>query len=247
MSALTKMTTVEAKLFAREPMAVFWGLAFPSVLLLVLGFAFPGGREPSEDLGGYRLVDLYAPIVLFLALATVAFAALPPVLAGYREMGLLRRLSTTPVGPRRLVGAQLIVQVSVAFLAGLVALAVAGLVFDIPMPANMAGFLFSFLLAAASMLAVGLFIGAVAPSTSAGQGIGMAVYFPMLFFAGVYFPRDVMPEGLRRLSDLTPAGAAVQAFQDTWLGAAPSGSSLLVMAAFAVGFSLLATLFFKWE
>ncbi len=247
MSALTKMTNVEAKLFSREPMAMFWGLAFPAVLLLVLGFVFPGGREPSADLGGYRLVDLYAPIVLLLALATVAFTTLPPVLAGYREMGLLRRLSTTPVGPRRLVSAQLMVQVGVAVTAGLIGLAVANLVFEIPLPENLAGFVFSFLLAAVSLLAVGLFIGAVAPSASAAQGFGMALYFPMLFFAGVYFPRAAMPEGLRRLSDLTPAGAAVQALTDTWLGHAPSSSSLLVMAAFALGFGLLATIFFRWE
>jgi ABC-2 type transport system permease protein len=247
MSALTKMTGVEAKLFSREPLAVFWGLAFPSLLLLVLGFAFPGGREPSADLGGYRLVDLYAPIVLLLALATVAFATLPPVLAGYREMGLLRRLSTTPVGPRRLVSAQLILQVTVASIAGALGLVVAGVVFDIPMPANLAGFLFSFLLAAVSLLAMGLFIGAVAPSTSSAQGLGMALYFPMLFFAGVYFPRGVMPEGLLRVSDLTPAGAAVEAFTDTWLGSAPAASSLLVMAAYALGFGLLATVFFRWE
>lgn len=247
MSAFTKMTVVEAKLFSREKMGLFWALAFPAVLLLVLGLAFPGGQEPSEDFGGYRLVDLYAPVVLFLALATVAFTTLPPTLAGYREMGLLRRLSTTPVGPRVLVGAQLSVQVVVALAAGLLGLLVALFVFDIPLPANMAGFVFSFLLAAVSMLAMGLFLGSVASTTSSGQGIGMAVYFPMLFFAGVYFPRDVMPDGLRMISDLTPAGASVQAFQDTWLGSAPAISSLLVMAAYAVVFGVLATLLFRWE
>lgn len=247
MSALTKMTTTEAKLLVREPMALFWGLAFPSLLLLILGFAFPGGREPSEDLGGYRLVDLYAPIVLFLSLATVAFATFPPVLAGYREMGLLRRLSTTPVGPRRLVGAQLILQVAVASVAGVLGVAVARLAFDIPLPENLAGFVLSFLLAAASMLAVGLLIGAVAPSASSATGIGMAVYFPMLFFAGVYFPRDVMSPALRRVSDLTPAGASVQAFGDTWSGSAPAGSSLLVMAVIALVSGLLAARLFRWE
>jgi len=247
MSALTKMTAVEAKLFAREPMGLFWGLAFPALLLLILGFAFPGGREPSEDLGGYRLVDLYAPIVLFLALATVAFATLPGTLGGYREMGLFRRLSTTPVGPRRLVTAQLTVQVGVAVLAGALGLAVAALVFDIPLPQNPAGFVLSFLLAAVSMLAIGLFIGSVVPRASTGQGLGMAVYFPMLFFAGVYFPREVMPEGLRTVSDLTPAGAAVQALQDTWVGSPVPTSSLVVMGAYALGFGLLAILLFRWE
>ncbi len=247
MSALRKLTAVEAKVFAREPLAMFWGLVFPALLLLVLGLFFPGGREPSDDLGGYRLVDLYAPIVLGLALATLAFATLPAILSTYRERGLLRRLSTTPVGPGRLVVAQLILQVTVALLAGALAVAVGKVVFDIPIPENLPWFVVVYLLAAASMLAVGLLIGAVAPTMSTGQGIGMAVYFPMLFFAGVYFPRQAMPDGLRRVSDLTPAGAGVQAIQDTWSGLAPSASSLIVMAVFAIGAGLLAAAVFRWE
>ena len=247
MSALTKLTAVEAKLFAREPIAMFWGLVFPALLLLILGLFFPGGREPSPDLGGMRLVDLYAPIALGLALATLAFATLPAILSTYRERGILRRLATTPVSPRRLVSAQLIIQVVVALLAAALAIAVGAIVFDIPIPQNLGGFIVAFVLGAASMLAIGLLIGAVAPTVSAGQRIGMAVYFPMLFFAGVYFPREVMPEGLRNVSDMTPTGAAVQTFSDTWAGLAPSTSSLLVMAAFAIGAGLLAAAVFRWE
>ena len=247
MSALSKMTSVEAKLFRREPIAMFWGLAFPAALLLVLGLFFPGADTPSDDLGGFRLVDLYAPIVLALALATLAFATLPAILATYRERGVLRRLETTPVNPWRLVSAQLIVQVSVALIAGGLAVAAGVIVFDIPVPASPLMFLAVYLLAAASMLAIGLLIGAVAPTVSSGQGIGMAVYFPMLFFAGVYFPRQAFPEGLKTVSDLTPAGAAVQALSDSWAGAAPPTSSLIVMAAYAIGASVLAALMFRWE
>jgi len=247
MSALAKLTKVEAKIFAREPLALFWGLIFPALLLLVLGFFFPGARDPSEDLGGFRLVDLYAPIVLGLALATLAFTTLPVIVASYRERGVLRRLSTTPVHPWRLVIAQLVVQMVVAFAAATLAVGAGLILFDIPIPANLPGFVLAFVLAAASMLAIGLLIGAVAPTASSGQGIGMAVYFPMLFFAGVYFPREGMPDGLRAVSDLTPSGAAVQAFSDTWSGLAPTTSSLLVMAAFALGAGLLAALVFRWE
>ena len=120
-------------------------------------------------------------------------------------------------------------------------------VFDIPVPQNMLGFVLVYILAAVSMLAIGLLIGAVAPTVSSGQGIGMAVYFPMLFFAGVYFPREAMSDGLLAVSDMTPTGAGVQALQDTWSGLAPSTSSLLVMAAFAVGAGVLAALTFRWE
>jgi ABC-2 type transport system permease protein len=247
MYALSKMTNVEAKLFAREPLAMFWGLAFPAILLLVLGLFFPGGDTPSPDLDGYRLVDLYAPIVLGLALATLAFATLPAILATYRERGVLRRLQTTPANPWRLVNAQLIVQIAVALVAGGLAVAAGAIVFDIPLPESPVVFVFVYLLGAASMLAVGLLIGAVAPTVSSGQAIGMAVYFPMLFFAGVYFPRGAMPDGLRAVSDLTPAGAAVQALTDAWSGVAVSTSSLIVMAAYAIGAGVLSALVFRWE
>jgi ABC-2 type transport system permease protein len=247
MHAFRTLTTTEARVFTREPAAVFWGLAFPALLLLVLGYAFPGAREPSPDLDGFRLVDLYAPIVLTLGLATLGLATLPVILATYRERGVLRRLATTPVGPRPMVGAQLAVHLGVAVVAAAVALAVALGVFSVPVPANPAGFVAVFLLAAAALLGLGLVVGAVARTAAAGQGIGMALYFPVLFFAGVYFPREAMPPGLRTVSDLTPGGAAVQALSDTWEGLQPGISSLLVMAAYAVAAALLAVVVFRWE
>ncbi|MGF1665782.1 MAG: ABC transporter permease [Acidimicrobiia bacterium] len=244
---MTKLVITESKLFVRDRAALFWGLAFPAVVFVALGAFFPGFRDPVPEIGGRRLIDLYAPIVLVLALATVAFTTLPVMLATYREFGILRRMRTTPVHPGRLLAAQLGVHVAVATAAMLLTLTIGVLAFDIELPANMLGFVAVFVLAAASMLAMGLFIGSVAKTASAGQGIGMAVYFPMLFFAGIYFPREGMPESLRRVSDFTPAGAAVQAMSDVWAGAGPSLSSVAVMAGFAVVAGGVAARLFRWE
>ena len=75
----------------------------------------------------------------------------------------------------------------------------------------------------------------------------MAIYFPMLFFAGVWIPRTIMGDGLRLFSDLTPLGSAVQALEDSWFGTTPSLMNLGVMAAYAVVASALAIRFFRWE
>jgi ABC-2 type transport system permease protein len=56
-----------------------------------------------------------------------------------------------------------------------------------------------------------------------------------------------MPDGLRAVSDLTPAGAAVQAMQDAWTGVTPDAGSLLVMAVIALGAGLLAARFLRWD
>jgi ABC-2 type transport system permease protein len=228
-------------------MALFWGLAFPAGLLVIIGLVFPGAQDPSPDLGGSRLVDLYAPVALGLALATLGISVLPVILATARERGVLRRLATTPVHPARMVMAQLLVHLAVAVVSGILAVAIGVAFLKVTVPENLPGFILAFLLGAASMFGIGLLIGALAPTASSAQGIGLTVYFPLLFFAGVYFPREVMSDGLRQISDLTPSGAAVQALGDAWAGRSASASSLLVMAAFAIVTALVAIRFFRWE
>ena len=74
----------------------------------------PAFKEPSKQLGGLTTLDAYVPILIAFVLAMLALNALPPVLAGYREKGILRRLSTTPVGAVRVLAAQLAIQLAVA-------------------------------------------------------------------------------------------------------------------------------------
>ena len=114
MSTTMNIARTEAKLFARDPIALFFGFIFPGLLLLLLGLFFPGFDEPSADLGGDRYIDVYAPLVLALGLATLGLVTLPPILGTYRQFGILRRLRTTPVHPARLLWAQLAVHVGVA-------------------------------------------------------------------------------------------------------------------------------------
>ncbi len=247
MASSMKLTQVEARLFARDPVALFFGLVFPGLLLLVLGLFFPGFAEPSPDLDGRALIEVYAPVVLVLGLATLGLVTLPPILATYRQFGILRRLRTTPVHPVRLLRAQLVVHISVAIVAAAIAIVVAVVLFDVPLPQSPGWFAVSYVLAAASIFSIGLLVAAFARTTATGAAIGMAIYFPLLFFAGVWIPRLIMSEGLRTVSDLTPVGAAVQALEDSWFGTTPSLSNLLVMAVWAVGVGLIAVRVFRWE
>ncbi len=247
MSALAALTKTQFKVFLREPLAVFFGLVFPALLLVVIGSVFPGATDPAPDFGGFSLVEVYAPVSIVLGLATVAISLMPAALGGDRERGILRRLSTTPVHPRALVAAHLIVQLTAVTLASVVAVLMGRLVFDIPFPLSLGWFVVAFSLGAMSLLAVGLAIGALAPTASSAQGIGMILYFPLLFFAGVYIPMQVMPQGVQNISRYTPAGAAVRAIGDSWAGNVPETSSLVVLAAYAIVAGGLAVWFFRWE
>jgi ABC-2 type transport system permease protein len=247
MSAFAALTKTQSKVFLREPMAVFFGLVFPALLLVVIGTVFPGATDPNPDLGGRSLVEIYAPVSIALGLATVAVSLLPATLGGDREKGILRRLSTTPVHPRTLVAAHLVVQLVVVTFATVAAIVIGMLVFGIPFPESPGWFLVSFVLGAISLLSVGLLIGAVVPTANSGQAIGMLLYFPLLFFAGVYIPLEVMPEGVRTISRNTPSGAAVQALSASWAGDVPQTSSILVMAAYVLVAGSLAIWLFRWD
>ena len=247
MAATMQLTKVESNLFVRDPIALFFGLVFPGLLLLALGLFYPGFDEPAADLDGARYIDVYAPIVLVLGLATLGLVTLPPILGTYRQFGILRRLRTTPVHPARLLTAQLVVHLGVAIVAAAITILIARFVFDVPFPQSPLWFALSFLLAALSIFAIGLLVGALARTTVAAQAIGMGIYFPMLFFAGVWIPRSVMSDGLLTVSDLTPLGSAVQALEDSWFGITPSATNLLVMLVYGVVLGTIAVRAFRWE
>jgi len=246
MSGFTKLTLTEAKLFWRDPTGWFFALAFPPLLLVILG-SVPAFREPDAELGGLRVIDLYVPILVGFVLAMLAISVLPNYLATYREKGILRRLATTPVQPSSLLLAQLAMGVGMALVAVALVLGIGVVVFDTAMPEHLLGYLVAFVLAAAASFAVGLLIAAVAPSGKAASGIGSILFFPMMFLAGLYFPREVMPEVLRRIGDFTPLGAGVQAMQDATTGAWPQPLHLAVLALFAIAASLTAAKLFRWE
>ncbi|MDR7273280.1 ABC transporter permease [Catenuloplanes atrovinosus] len=246
MRPLTALTLSEGKLFLRDGMSVGFGLFFPSVLLYVLGGLMPGFREVDPELGGVRAIDIYLPIVVAMALATIAITTLPATLATHRERGVLRRMATTPVGPAPLLGAQLIVQLIALLISVAVAITIGVAVLDVSLPASIPQFAGVLLLATVAMFAIGLLIAAVVPTAKTASGVGMLVYFPLLFFAGVWTPGPIMPENLRRIAEFTPLGAASQALSDAWSGTTIAPTALAVLAAYAVAITFLATRLFRW-
>jgi ABC-2 type transport system permease protein len=241
-----QLARTEWKLFLREPMVVFFAVAFPAVLVAILG-SVKGFRQPTADLGGSRVIDIYVPISVLLALAILALQYTPSVWSTYRERGVLRRLATTPVAPVKLLAAQLVNNLAVLVVSVATVLAVGRLAFDVTLPKQLFGYLLALVLTAAALFSIGLFVAAVVPSAKAGNAIGSLLFFPTMFFAGLWLPREAMPALLRRIADFTPLGAGEQALHDAAAGAWPHASALLVVTAYLVAFGAAAAKLFTWE
>ncbi|MER7516349.1 ABC transporter permease [Streptomyces sp. NPDC126499] len=245
-TALRALLRTETRLMLREPGTLFWVLVFPALLLVILGLV-PSFREPSADLGGRRVIDLYVPVSVLLALITAGIQAMPPVLAGYRERGILRRLSTTPVRPGALLGAQLTLHGAGALLSALLVVVTGRLAYGVALPGNVPAYLLALLLATAGGLALGAAVCAVSRTQKVATAVGTAVYFPAMFTAGVWVPVQVMPDTLRRIVEFSPYGAASRALDAAAGGAWPDASALGVTALWAVLLTGVAVRWFRWE
>ncbi|MGH6654314.1 MAG: ATP-binding cassette domain-containing protein [Actinocrinis sp.] len=114
-------------------------------------------------------------------------------------------------------------------------------------PRQPAGFALALVLGTGALFSLGLWVAAVARTGKAAQAIGGGLFFPLEFLAGLWVPRQVMPSGLRDVSDLTPLGAAVSAIQDGLEGRFPAAKALLVMVGWALAFGYAAVRMFSWE
>ncbi len=236
----------ELRLFLREPLTAFFTFLFPALLVVIIG-AVPAFREPASGLGGARVIDLYTGIAVVFTLATLGLQSAPMVLATYRERGVLRRLAVTPVRPAALLAAQLVMSLSTAASAVVLVLVTARVLYAVPLPRNPLAFAVAFLGCAGAAFAIGLLIAAVASSGKAANGIGTLVFFPAMFFAGLWTPREAFPELLRRISDFTPLGAGEIALADAMGGSWPGLGSLTVLVAYILVFGVAAARSFRWR
>lgn len=234
MTALARLTAVELKLLVREPGSIFTML-IPLFILVVFGSSLTPGDT------------VLAPMTLAMAVGLVGLYLLPTTLATYRERGVLRRLSTTPLRPGVLLAVQLLLQFVLALATAALLLAVAGGVLSAALPPRALPFAAAFLLGTGALFAIGLLIAAVAPNGRSANGVGVLLYFPMAYLAGLMQPRDQMPALLAIIGEYTPLGAFRQALQDVWTGGSPNPLQLAVLTGYALVVSLAAARFFRWE
>ena len=95
-------------------------------------------------------------------------------LADYRQQGILRRMSTTPVPPAWMLAAQVIVSLALAMVSLVIIVVVGTAGFGLGAPREPGGFALTLVLTIAAMFAIGLWIAAIARSVSVASVIGEA-------------------------------------------------------------------------
>lgn len=245
--SLVSLVLVDLRLYVREPVAAFFTVAFPVMLVLIFGAIY--GNEPQEMFEGYGSMDVSMPAYTALILGTVGLLGVAITTSSYREAGILRRFRLTPLRPLVYIAADVTANL-IMTLVGMGGVVLMGwLLYRVQFEGNAVSVLLAIILSGTAMFAVGYLIAGLAPNARAAQVIGMVLLYPMLFLSGAGIPLEVMPDSIRAISDYLPLTYVVRLLRGLWFG--ESWGSLLLETGVLLGVLVVCTAIaarvFRWE
>jgi ABC-type multidrug transport system permease subunit len=181
--------------------------------------------------------------VMFVMLIALTYGA--ATLTGERSAGLLHRLATTPLSRREIIlgkilGRLVIASVQVTILVA-VAL-VAHLAFDVVI-GNVVNLWVVLLVYAMCVAPLGVIFGAWFEEPDRAANIGVIATIVMAALGGCWWPLEIVPKSMQQLALVLPTTWAMRALHGVvsfGRGLPELATPLAVLAAFAIGFTLIA-------
>lgn len=167
-----------------------------------------------------------------------------------KKMGILRRLSTTPLRVWQYFVSTMIGQAIIGIVAIAVMFAVAIGVFHLQVVGNWFELAAFIVFSIAMILGIGLALGGWAKNERQVAPLANIVVFPMMFLSGTFFPRFLMPEWLQNVSAFLPLTPVIDGIRLI----TTEGAHLInilpqvgLVAAWMVVIYLIAFKVFRWE
>lgn len=244
--AWVMMIAAELRSVIRDTSGLLIPLGLPLLILVMYGLT--GGDDPIDEFGGRTVLEVYGlPVALVMVLATVGIINMPSFLATYRRTGVLRRLAVTPASSLMVLACQVITSVLQSAVGIALALVVAAFAFTLSAPASVPLVVLSVILGAAALYAVGMVIGAVAPTPNAAIAIGLVAFFAIGALGGMFAPRENLPSALANVGEWLPFGTASEAVREAWVEGSVNPWYLVALAVTAVVGALIGSRFFRWD
>ena len=247
---------LELRLFSRDPGQVIFSFAYPVIMLVIFGSIF-GDQEvaPGVDFRQYFLAGIAAAGIML-----TSFQAVGTAITEERDRGDLGRLQTLGTPPLAYaIGKAGQVVLTTLLQLGLL-LAVAALLYDVPLPTD-AGRWITFAWVAVLGILAGTALGIaissfVGSARAAGAGIP-AIAIILQFFSGVFIVFSQLPEWMQQVAAVFPLKWMTQGMRSVFLpeaaaAAEPAGSwehatTAAVLAAWVIIGTVVAARTFRWR
>lgn len=198
-----------------------------------------------DGLGGSR-VDVAVPGILALCAMSTAFTG-QGISTGFdRRYGVLRFLSTTPLGRAGLIAGKVLAVLAVLLLQVLVVGAVAFVLGWQPTAAGWVPALVLLVLGAAAFTALGLLVaGTVRPEAT--LAITNLLWILLGALGGIVIPAERLPGPTQELVHFLPSGALGEALRDAFLAGTFNGGATLILLLWTAFAGAAAIRWFKWN
>ncbi|MEK7447479.1 MAG: ABC transporter permease [Patescibacteria group bacterium] len=195
-------------------------------------------------------IDFLIPGVVALGIMQMSVFGVVSVFVTWRDSGVLRRLLATPVRPRIILFSQVITRLIISVMQTTIVLTVGVLFFGIHIVGSIPLIFLLGVLGGIVFLCLGFAISGVGNSTNTVMALANVVMMPQMFLAGVFFPRDGLPEWLKTITSYLPLTYLADALRSVII----DGSNIVAIRGDILGLLvwivitfILAIKFFRWE
>ncbi len=245
MRRFVRQVRAEQRVYWRNGASAIFTFFLPIFFVVVLGLF---GRNRKVD--GEPYSSFFIPGMLGMAIVMTTFAGLAITLVIRRERGMLKRVRGTPLPPAVYLGALVASTAIVLALETIVVLALGDLAFDVPLPDHWYEVIALVVAGAASFAGLGIAVTRYVPSAEGSSAVVNAIYLPILFASGAFFPVDDLPAVVSVLADALPLTHLLDALRAVFIDGGVGRDELLgliVVALWGCGGAVLALRTFRWE
>ncbi len=197
-----------------------------------------------------EFIDFLLPGIAVWGVMSFSVIGLGTTLASYREKKILKRILATPLNVRTFFAAQILAYLVLALAQAAIILTTGAVLFDVSIVGNLFYIALLILIGNIVFLNMGFVVGSASKSVQAASGLGNVVVLPLLFFSGIFFPLDSMPEIIQTVVIYLPLAPIVEAVRGVTIEARPIldfSFELAVIAFWIAGTSLLAIRTFRFH
>ena len=216
MNRLYKLTILCIKEAFRIPIAIFFNVIFP-IIMLVIFVTINGGNR--ELVTGYSVVDFSFGIALIMGMAATSCIYMPKGIAIDRDKGIIQTNIMFGVNPVISVFSRMLAVFIIGMGQFFIIFLVAYFTYDITIPSipYLLAYISQYLLILLGMLNIGLLIGLASKKVEESEAIGMILMFLVLIFAGVMGSVEQFPKWIQDLSKYVTTTYIGSDLGQTWM------------------------------
>lgn len=241
----------QLKVFWRTPVAAFFTLVLPILMLVLFNALFAGG-DVVTDRGTWPTQQFYTGGLAAFAAVSATYTNLANTVPILRDEGILKRWRSTPLPPWAYVSGMVASAVVVALIGVVIMLTLGVVAYDLQLSAGkLPAAAVTFVVGVAAFSAMGLACAAVIPNARSAPAVANATILPLAFISNVFIPLEDPPGWLDAVGDFFPLKPFTVAFQDTFSPFVESPGfawgKLGWIALWGLAGAVVAVKAFRWE